>query len=400
MRIAVMSNLYPPSVQGGAEISTQLLAQGLKQLGHDVLVVTTATPTTPGPTHDVQSLVLSPRRPYVPGPGAAVPRAQKVAWHLLELVQSGLTSTAGNEISTFAPELVLTQNLTGFGARTLPQTLAALPRRPLVIHTLRDYELLCVKQTTEHGAGNESGCRMSLPCTLRRLSSRRFISRHVDGVVGISDYVLREHRRWGYFRDIPGSVIYNAFASRNLDTAQRDVARPHVAYLGGLRQEKGVFDLLRAYQLAFPDPHSAPTLTLAGNGSEKAQLAIRSMSGDWPVQLVGFRSPEDVLATANVLVVPSRWKEPFGRVVLDGASAGVRVLVARSGGLPEAIGLACGQTEQYGRYRTFEPGDIAGLARLIQQTYDPHCELAPVQVVRTGADVADDYIQFAESLGG
>src|SRR5437763_17061576 len=40
MRILLLSNLYPPHVEGGAEILARDIAGGLEKLGHEVLVLT------------------------------------------------------------------------------------------------------------------------------------------------------------------------------------------------------------------------------------------------------------------------------------------------------------------------------------------------------------------------
>ena len=42
---------------------------------------------------------------------------------------------------------------------------------------------------------------------------------------------------------------------------------------------------------------------------------------------------------SSVLVVPSRWKEPFGMVAVEGLACGCRLVVSEGGGLPEAAGL-------------------------------------------------------------
>jgi hypothetical protein len=41
MKIAFISGLYPPAVIGGAEIVLQTLVEGVRDQGHDVLVITT-----------------------------------------------------------------------------------------------------------------------------------------------------------------------------------------------------------------------------------------------------------------------------------------------------------------------------------------------------------------------
>ena len=44
------------------------------------------------------------------------------------------------------------------------------------------------------------------------------------------------------------------------------------------------------------------------------------------------------LSSAEMLVVPSLWPEPFGRVAVEGMAAGIPVIVSPEGGLPEVVG--------------------------------------------------------------
>lgn len=46
----------------------------------------------------------------------------------------------------------------------------------------------------------------------------------------------------------------------------------------------------------------------------------------------------EVYARTRLLLVPSRWEEAFGRVVIEAQSCAIPVLVSRRGGLPEAVG--------------------------------------------------------------
>ena len=54
-----------------------------------------------------------------------------------------------------------------------------------------------------------------------------------------------------------------------------------------------------------------------------------------------------------MLAVPSRWREPFGIVALEGIACGCVVVASEGGGLAEAVG-PCGLT--------FANGDTAALA--------------------------------------
>ena len=54
--------------------------------------------------------------------------------------------------------------------------------------------------------------------------------------------------------------------------------------------------------------------------------------------MLGYRPHPDVLSAmsrAAIVVVPSRWPEPFGLVALEAMAAGAALLVSPRGGLPE-----------------------------------------------------------------
>ena len=59
--------------------------------------------------------------------------------------------------------------------------------------------------------------------------------------------------------------------------------------------------------------------------------------------IMGYRDHPDVLdamARAAIVVVPSRWPEPFGLVALEAMASGAALICAPRGGLPEVAGDA------------------------------------------------------------
>ncbi|MCE2565763.1 glycosyltransferase [Komagataeibacter sp. FNDCF1] len=59
------------------------------------------------------------------------------------------------------------------------------------------------------------------------------------------------------------------------------------------------------------------------------------------VEMAGYRPHADVLAgmgRAAIVVVPSRWPEPFGMTALEAMAAGAALVAAPCGGLPEVVG--------------------------------------------------------------
>ena len=65
-----------------------------------------------------------------------------------------------------------------------------------------------------------------------------------------------------------------------------------------------------------------------------------------------------LLQQHKILVIPSRYDEPFGVVALEGIACGCVAVGSAGGGLPEAIG-PCGLT--------FPNGDVDALARTLEK---------------------------------
>ncbi len=93
---------------------------------------------------------------------------------------------------------------------------------------------------------------------------------------------------------------------------------------------------------------------------------VRAAAEAAGIGMPGYRDfPEvlDAMARAAIVVVPSRWAEPFGLTALEALGAGAALVVARRGGLPE-IG---GDAAVY-----IEPEDVAALAEtLVALAHDP-----------------------------
>lgn len=80
-------------------------------------------------------------------------------------------------------------------------------------------------------------------------------------------------------------------------------------------------------------------LTIAGEGPDEPRL--RTLAAGADVTFTGWVPSErlgELRAGAAVVLVPSRWEEPFGYVALDALAAGVPVLASDRGGLPEVVG--------------------------------------------------------------
>lgn len=207
-------------------------------------------------------------------------------------------------------------------------------------------------------------------------------------------------------RDLPaGSIrLPNPYRARVFDDPGcASVDRPRdIAFVGRLVSDKGADLLVDA--LALLAAHGLrPRATFIGDGPEAQALRLRARDAGLARQVVfaGQRTGPDLarlLRDHRLLVVPSRWEEPFGLVALEALACGCLPVVARSGGLPEAAGR-CG--------RVFDKGDARALAAtlspLLCNPDDPAWRLEGARehlAAHRPEKVAARYLQLFEQVRG
>ena len=140
-------------------------------------------------------------------------------------------------------------------------------------------------------------------------------------------------------------MIANPYADDVFQARNGGLRNKDLLFVGRLVSDKGAHVLVAALgELA--QRGLRPSLTVVGDGPEapalRRQCAELGIAGQ--VDFTGWRSSADVADLCRehrLLAVPSVWEEPFGIVVLEALACGCVPVVARSGGLPEAVGR-CG----------------------------------------------------------
>lgn len=138
-------------------------------------------------------------------------------------------------------------------------------------------------------------------------------------------------------------VIPNPYNSELFRLSAEPVERNRdLIFLGRLVSEKGI-DLLLQSLGKLKARQLYPCLTIVGGGPERGHL--EQMTVDLGLgEQVTFAGPLQgapaaaMLQRHKILVVPSRYDEPFGVVALEGIASGCVVVGSNRGGLPEAIG--------------------------------------------------------------
>ena len=353
MRVLIVNTLYHPYRVGGAEISVQTLAENLAKEGLQVAVLTLGEKEEKIFINDVQVWRLNMQNNYWPFDSSNRNTFQKLIWHYKDCYNNRYAQKVLKVFDEFSPDLVHTNNLLGFSVAIWD---LATQRKIKVVHTLRDYYLQCVRTTRFKGS---STCyRQCFECRFLSDNKKR-ISQQVNAVVGISNSILDNHRSEGYFNKANHMVIYNGFeASGFIEKSFKfnHNSPIHFGYIGQISKAKGVKLLVDA--LSEQDSSENWDLTIAGQVDEETKKEFGRILPSEKINFMGFVDPDDFYRTINVLVVPSIWEEPFGRVVVEGLLRKKVVLGSNKGGVPELLA----RNERF----SFEPS-LGQLSQLINK---------------------------------
>lgn len=222
-------------------------------------------------------------------------------------------------------------------------------------------------------------------------------------------HVLRRKGYGGRIDVSPPGVDPSVF--RPLPEARADVraaldiplAAPVLGFLGRLTPEKGVQDAVAALPLV-----ARETRLLVVGGGDRAPIEAQAWAAGVADRVI-FAGPVNrleaprYLAAIDALVVPSRttsrWKEQFGRVIVEAALCGVPVIGSDSGAIPEVVG-STGLVVPEGDSRA-----IARAAALLQQQPGLAAELGARARARALAlftwekVAADRYLLYKDVLG-
>lgn len=227
---------------------------------------------------------------------------------------------------------------------------------------LPKWNLIYVNQYFDLPLAVICGMMLKIPviCHLR-LAAPHYLSRQYGWglhrsrlLICNSHFTARSYQEKG----IPGekmAVVHNAIDIEEFSPADPEVQdqlcrRPfrQILYLGRIAPTKGLEILVEAVALARKTDDRL-RLLIVGNsrGDTPAANAIyRQQLHDYSVARLGNAvamrpaTPHvvELYRFADLVVLPSIWEEPFGRVVIEAMACGIPCLASRVGGIPEILG--------------------------------------------------------------
>lgn len=152
--------------------------------------------------------------------------------------------------------------------------------------------------------------------------------------------------------------VFNGVTAFEFDPVPPANDATDLVYVGEFRHIKGADLLIEAVARLRADGR-AVTLTLAGDGeeTEKLQAMVSNLGLDDAVRFIGHVKARHGFSKGRLLVVPSRG-DSMPYVVIEAGAAGVPMVAANVGGIPEILG-----PEAPG---LFAPGSVGAMADAIE----------------------------------
>ena len=352
-RILFTCDYFWPYV-GGAEISSYMTCRELSKQDWDIYVLTNLLPNTER-RQSCNNVRIIRENLLVKGTRNVFQRMLFYLYSAFFIVRY---------ISRIKPTVVLTQQLIA-----IPTILLSRLFRIPVIVIVRDYWPICyyrsllkpnleICTTYDHCledvvvcARNSMKRHAKMANTLSQLLAppysllisahsllTRFTIKRSNAFIVVSNFVKRALTSNG----VPPQkihVIYNPIdTNKSQSTA---TSPPSILFVGSLELPKGVQNIVKAMPKVRERVRNA-RLFVVGAGPEKERLKrlIKELHVENSVQLLGRISNDHLTKlyrSCSMVVVPSIWPEPFGRVVAEALSHGKPVVASNIGGIPELV---------------------------------------------------------------
>ena len=359
MKICLISNLYPPNILGGAEVSVKKVSEELVKKGHEVIVI-----TTPFSENDVEIIngvkiyQVKPLNLYEIYHHPNQSMLLKPLWHIIDLWNPYDERIIKNILKTENPDVVHIHNFKGLSLSSFAP--AKSLKIPLVF-TAHDYSLVCMRANLLNSSG-EICKNPSALCKIYNQIQKHLAKNKVDLLISPSQFVINKLKSNGLFKDVKSKKIPLGIELKDNEKFEKDYSQTNILYVGNLGEHKGVHILLKAFRKI---ENRNIRLDIVGKGlcSEK----LKSMSeNDNRIKFHDFLEGKELIKMyqqANLTVVPSIWYDNSPMVIYESFSCRTPVIGSKIGGIPELI------EDGFNGY-LFEAGNVNELQKLLENLID------------------------------
>jgi len=336
MKIAVVTNLYPPINRGGAGVVAQRIVGELVRRGHSVVVISTmpmeAGATSPEVRESLGETVYRffPLNIYHTLRDFRYPYFVRLVWHLIDLFSESSAKRVESILRVEKPEIVLTHNLKGIGLR-VPSVFKKLGLP--WIHTVHDVQLSVPSGLLIYGHKLnwfERIFRRPYEWAVKKMMDEP------DLVISPSKFLADFYFERGFFRKTKVVVIPNPVPTLHVSPRGERMPGPlRFLFIGQLERHKGTLELLEAINLLeIPfELHIASEGTLAPLVKERSKNDPRVIYHGF----VSIKSLEQLFNIVDAVVVPSKCYENSPTIIYESLQSGLPVIASDIGGVGELI---------------------------------------------------------------
>jgi glycosyltransferase involved in cell wall biosynthesis len=342
LRIAVVSNHYPPHYIGGYELGCRDVVNGLQARGHEVKVLT-STYNVDGPEDDGEVyrwlVSLPPWEPVSSGGFFRLLRREIIN-------RRSLTRLC----RTFSPDLIYVWNPAGI---SLSFVFSSQPTNVPVCYFVSDHWLS--EWESDFGYGMWSyrhprrARRVVWKTLLPLLDASKVLRRPRPPDFRRVHFASRFLKDAALAKGKPVACAKVIHWGVNVELApyQTESQNPlRLLYVGQVAPHKGVHTVIEALRrLVREHGYEAATLTIAGGSvnpdyEQQVRRLVSSSGLERSVRFTGQLPREQLLSLYRhhaILVFPSVWNEPFSITVLEAMSSGLAVVGTPTGGSLEIL---------------------------------------------------------------
>ncbi len=330
LKVGIISSSYHPYYRGGGEYSAKALAEGLKNKGVEVFIITAYHQTQEDQVEGVKVYRIKHPNIYWSFDSEKQTSSRKLAWHIIEGYNIKVEKPLKKILKKENPDVLHIRNVEDFS----PYSAKVAHRMGIpVVITLNSYTWLCPKATMFR---NKKNCDIRcLDCKVITLP-KKYLSSYVDAVVGVSQFMLDKHAQYGYFPNAIRDVIYTSALSTHVSLPCIQNGYKTIGYIGRIHPSKGVDQLIKAFINCANDTDHQ--LFVAGEGPDEYVEKCKRMAGsNTRIHFLGKVKTEDFYPKIDAVIINSLWHEPFPRVLVEAYAYGRPVLASSKGGTAEMI---------------------------------------------------------------
>lgn len=200
---------------------------------------------------------------------------------------------------------------------------------------------------TQHGSSPPINKFIRAGYLLNKITVGKYIMKKADRVIALTPEVKNDLVNIGVYENkidiIPTGVSVDKYKPTNKPLTQMDFIEKDfiILFVGRLVENKGVINLIMAFKKVLDEKVKA-NLVIVGEGNLKKKLIdlTKKLGLSENVHFMGSFKQEMmpyVYPKANVLVLPTIYKEPFGIVAIEALASGIPVIATEIDGLKYII---------------------------------------------------------------